>query len=167
MFKLRQIFAIIIITLIFSGWAGTVLAAGKSCTQDSGTNGCPTGEQCCCCKPDQTCPGAAGEKGFCFAKQIKSGSQTLDVDCKGVICPFSIWTSIKEFIDAAVSYIFYISIILAPLMIIIGAFLYLTSAGNPKQTKLGSAIIQWTAIGFAIILFAKGISAIIKMILVG
>jgi len=165
MIKIRQILAVAIITLVFSGWGGLVLAAGKPCTDDSG---CPTGEQCCCCKANQECPGTtADEKGFCFAKQIKSGSQTLDVDCKGVICPFSVHTSVKEFIDEAVSYIFNISIILAPLMIIIGAFLYLTSAGNPKQTKLGGSVIQWTAIGFAIILFAKGISAIIKMILVG
>lgn len=173
MLKARQILAISVIILIFSGWGSLVWATGLPCSKDAE---CPSSasEQCCCCKSDQTCPtNPAGGKGVCFPKEIVTGKDNkgqdikVNIDCKDIICPFSSHTSVKDFIDKAVNYIFYVSVILAPLMIVIGAFLFLTSAGSPKQSKLGSSIIQWAIIGFAIILFAKGISAIIKMILVG
>jgi len=181
MLKPQQILAIIAIVLIFSSWSGLVWAAGKSCTNSelvdpsSNPNGCPAGEQCCCCDLNQSCPSAppGGAKGVCFPKTIITGKDnkgndiTIGVACEDVICPFSVHTDIEDFIMSAVNYIFYISVILAPLMILIGAAVFLTSAGSPKQTKLGTSIIQWTAIGFAVILFAKGIVAIIKMILVG
>jgi len=171
MIKARQILAALTVVIILSGWGGLVLAAGKSCTK-GGTDCDAAGEQCCCCFGDGTCDkGQANEvegKGVCFPKEIKSvGPKPLPVQCSGVVCPLSRRTSVEDFIKEAVNYIFYISIIAAPLMIIIGAFLFLTSGGNPKQAKLGGSVIQWTAIGLAIILFAKGITAIIKMILVG
>ena len=181
MLPLKKFCALFLLVFFLSGLATAVLASGKECTTlgvaPADPNGCPTGEQCCCCKADQGCPGLAGEKGRCFATQMivgreldKDGNEVPDahpVACSAVVCPLSSHTSVEKFIMAAVNYIFYLSIIMAPLMIIIGAAVFLTSAGNPKQTKLGTSIIQWTAIGFAIILFARGITAIIKMILVG
>lgn len=190
MLFLKKLCALFLLVFFLSGLATAVLASGKSCensnlVSDSNKNGCPNyvkadgtveTEQCCCCKADQSCAGVAGEKGVCFSREViigrklVGGKEVLDprgVTCGGVVCPFSTHTSVQEFIMAAVNYIFYLSLILAPLMIIIGAALFLTSAGSPKQTKLASAVIQWTLIGFAIILFARGISAIITMILVG
>jgi len=189
MFFFRKFCALFLLVFFLSGLATAVLASGKECTTlgvaPADPNGCPTGERCCCCKANQECPGTAGEKGRCFAKEVITGRKLVPVDlanlalgmkeevtkkevlCPGVICPLSSHTSVEKFIMEAVNYIFYLSIIMAPLMIIIGAAVFLTSAGNPKQAKLGTSIIQWTAIGFAIILFARGITAIIKMILVG
>jgi len=182
MFFFRKLGALFLLVFFLSGLAAAVLASGKECTTlgvaPADPNGCPTGEQCCCCKADQSCAGVAGEKGTCFPTQVVK-SRAINpatnieevkftaVTCSAVVCPLSTHTSVEDFIMAAVNYIFYLSIILAPLMIIIGAAVFLTSAGNPKQTKLGTSIIQWTAIGFAIILFARGVTAIIKMILVG
>ncbi|MCX6789029.1 MAG: pilin [Candidatus Gribaldobacteria bacterium] len=183
MLPLKKFCALFLLLFFLSGLATPVLASGNSCTVSSVSNkvassaNCSATEQCCCCRGDSTC-GAAGEKGTCFPTQMVKGREIdpltkaevirfTPVTCSAVVCPFSTHTSVEEFIMAAVNYIFYLSIILAPLMIIIGAAVFLTSAGNPKQTKLGTSIIQWTAIGFAIILFARGITAIIKMILVG
>lgn len=170
MIKIRSILALSVIILIFSGWSSLVLATGLSCTKagnDVSAGGCPATEKCCCCDSKTSdCPGPAGtEAGFCFLEKVPNS--TNDLSCKDVICPFSRYTDIKDFIDGAVNYIFYISVILAPLMIVVGAFVFLTSAGNPKQSKLGGAIIKWAVIGLAVILFAKGVTAIIKMILVG
>ena len=187
MLFLKKFCALFLLVFFLSGLATAVLATGKSCSTlgvaPANPNGCPTGEQCCCCKANQECPGLAGEKGVCFPTQMIVGRELVKdpndatkkievpdaypVTCGGVVCPYSTHTSVEEFIMAAVNYIFYLSIIMAPLMIIIGAAVFLTSAGSPKQTKLGTSIIQWTLIGFAIILFARGITAIIKMILVG
>lgn len=82
-----------------------------------------------------------------------------------VLCPLSAHTSIKDIIDAVVNYIFYVGVVVAPVMILIGAFIFLTSAGDNERTTLGKRVIRWAIIGLAIILFAKGIMSIVKYIL--
>ncbi|GAI20335.1 unnamed protein product, partial [marine sediment metagenome] len=51
--------------------------------------------------------------------------------------------------------------------IIIAGFYWLTAAGDPKKVKTALDIIKWTVIGFAIILFARGLVAIIRHVLGG
>jgi hypothetical protein len=62
-------------------------------------------------------------------------------------------------------WIFIFLMALSALMIIIGAFNYVTSAGNPEKTKTGRDFIMYAAIGIAIALFAKAIPAIVKMMI--
>jgi len=66
------------------------------------------------------------------------------------------YSSIEEIIDRVSDWIFYLGLVLVPLMIVIGAFMMLTSAGEPGRVKKGKSLIMWTLIGFAIILFSKG-----------
>jgi len=75
------------------------------------------------------------------------------------------YDTLEEFIDALISFIFWVAFALAPLMIIIGAFYLLTSAGNEKRVTTGKNIILYTIIGFVIILFARGLVAVIKTVL--
>lgn len=75
--------------------------------------------------------------------------------------------SIEELIDSLINFIFWISLAIVPLMIIIAGFYWLTAAGDPKKVKTALDIIKWTVIGFAIILFAKGLVAIIRHVLGG
>ncbi|MEZ4156925.1 MAG: pilin [Candidatus Paceibacterota bacterium] len=51
------------------------------------------------------------------------------------------------------------------LMIIVGAWQMLVSAGNPEGFKKGQRTIVYAVIGFAVILLANGISALIKYVL--
>lgn len=62
-------------------------------------------------------------------------------------------------------WIFIFLMALAALMIIIGAFNYVTSAGNTEKTTAGRNFIMYAAIGIAIALFAKAIPAIVKMMI--
>ena len=62
-----------------------------------------------------------------------------------------------EFLDSIINFLFNISLFLAPLMIIIGAFHFITSEGNPEQIETAKKIIRYTLIGFLIILLAKGL----------
>lgn len=75
--------------------------------------------------------------------------------------------SFEDLIDSLINFIFWISIAIAPLMIIIAGFYWLTAAGNPDRIKTALNIIKWTVIGFAIILFARGLVAIIGHVLGG
>lgn len=75
--------------------------------------------------------------------------------------------SFEELIDSLINFIFGISLAIVPLMIIIAGFYWLTAAGDPNRIKTALNIIKWTVIGFAIILFARGIIAIIRHVLGG
>ncbi len=68
-------------------------------------------------------------------------------------------------VDKLINFIFTISAVLAPLMIIIGAFFIMTAAGDPKKVGTGKNIILYALIGFAIVLFAKGIIVVIEQLL--
>jgi uncharacterized membrane protein len=75
------------------------------------------------------------------------------------------YNSVEEIINAIINWFFYIAIVLVPLIIVIGAFIILTSAGDSGKVKKGKSLIVWSLIGFAIILFSKGIISLIKSII--
>lgn len=61
--------------------------------------------------------------------------------------------------------IFYVGMALVTLMILIGAFMFITAAGDPQKVASAQRIFFWTAIGAAIIIFSKAITGIIAYIL--
>jgi len=74
-------------------------------------------------------------------------------------------TSFEALVGGIVNFLFYIALVLAPLMIIIGAIYLLTSGGDPKKLETGKNIIIYTLIGLGIILLAKGLIAVLKTII--
>jgi len=70
-----------------------------------------------------------------------------------------------DLIDAIIKFIFYIAVVIAPLMIIIGAFYILTAGGDPKKIGTGRNIIIYTLVGLAIILLARGLIAMIESLI--
>ena len=74
-------------------------------------------------------------------------------------------TSVEALIENITNWIYWIAIVVAPLMIVIGAILFMTSAGDPTKVQRAKKLIFWTVIGFAIILFSRGLIALIKTIL--
>ena len=74
-------------------------------------------------------------------------------------------SSIEELIDSLINAIFWLAVVIVPLMIIIGALYYITSGGSPEKIKTAKNIILYAAIGFLIVLFAKGIISVIRDVL--
>lgn len=74
-------------------------------------------------------------------------------------------TSIEGIIKGIISFLFKIGIVLAPLMIIVGGFLFVTAGGNLEQVNRAKKIIIWTTIGFLIVLLAQGIIGLIENLL--
>jgi len=70
-------------------------------------------------------------------------------------------------IEVIINFLFYLGSALIVLMIIIGAILLITSAGDPQKVSTAKRLLFWTVIGLAIILFAKGVISVIKNILGG
>jgi len=86
---------------------------------------------------------------------------------KAFICPTSKFISLEEVITSTVNYLFMLAVVGCPLVIAIGAFLFLTSAGDPGKTKLAKQMILWACIGLAVILFSKMMKGIILGIITG
>ena len=76
-------------------------------------------------------------------------------------------TTIPELVEVITNWAFWLGMVLAPLMILVGAFYFLTAAGDPKRIATGKKVILWTIVGLGIILFSKVIISIIESILKG
>ena len=50
-------------------------------------------------------------------------------------------------------------------MIVVGAFLFLTSAGDLQKINRAKSLMIWTVVGFVIVLLAKGLLAMLESIL--
>jgi hypothetical protein len=61
--------------------------------------------------------------------------------------------------------LFYFSIPIVSIMVIVGGFQILTAAGDPEKFKTGRKTILYATVGFAVILLAGGVVSIIQNIL--
>ena len=61
-----------------------------------------------------------------------------------------------------VNAIFYVAIPIVTVMVLIGAFQILTSAGNPEKIQTAKKTIFWAVGGFVIIIIGLGITSIIQ-----
>lgn len=73
--------------------------------------------------------------------------------------------SIDELITRVTDYLFTIALVLAPAMIVIAAFLFVISGGDPQKIQQAKNMIFWTIIGFTIIMLSKGLISVIKSFL--
>ena len=73
--------------------------------------------------------------------------------------------TLPELITKLLNFIFGLSIVIAPLMILYAGFLMLTAAGDATKLQKARTILVWTVIAFAIILVAKGAPNVIRSIL--
>jgi len=155
----RKFFTLLVLIVLLFSQVGFVSATGGA-MPDGGF--CEAGGDCknaCCC-----CGIAVGTNGPCVSpKDGVCGSAS----CNNVVCPLSSHRNLYSLATTVADYMFYLGIILAPLMIVIGGFLFMASGGSPERAQLGKKIITWAVIGLVFILFAKGVSSIIGDILFG
>lgn len=72
------------------------------------------------------------------------------------------YDTIAELIESIAGLILWTAIAVAPVLILIGAYNIMTSVGDPAKVKKGRDFILYSAAGLAIILFARGIIALIR-----
>jgi len=114
----------------------------------------------------------AGAPDQCMiTKQAVIDTEGLSCGLINTACPFNDETltcsvcCLLNSVYTVTDWIFIFLMALSALMIIIGAFNYVTSAGDPGKTEKGRNYIMYAAIGIAIALFAKAIPAIVKMMI--
>lgn len=82
---------------------------------------------------------------------------TLPDPLGGATIP-SIITNVFDFLVQAAA-------VVAPILIVVGAFQMITSAGSPEKFSRGQKTILYTAIGFVVVLMARGIVAIVESVI--
>jgi hypothetical protein len=78
---------------------------------------------------------------------------SAQVEIENPVTSDSLWELLSRVID----FIFYISISIASLMIIIGAYFFLTSAGEPGKVQTAKNVILYALIGLAVVFLSKAI----------
>ncbi|HRT18189.1 MAG TPA: hypothetical protein P5122_01145 [Candidatus Paceibacterota bacterium] len=74
--------------------------------------------------------------------------------------------SFTELFEAIIDWIINIALVIAPLIIVYGGFLHITSAGDPAKSSQGKKVILYAAIGLLVALLAKSLIGILKEIVV-
>lgn len=75
------------------------------------------------------------------------------------------WKTIGELINAVIDFIFYLAIAVAPVMIIIGGFMFVTAAGNKEQVTKAKKLMLYALIGLAIVYLSRMILGAIQSLL--
>lgn len=75
------------------------------------------------------------------------------------------YDTLAELVEAVINFIFWFSIPLTILFILVAGFLFISSGGEPEKIKTAKNTIMYTLIGFLIICSSKGIIAVIKKVL--
>jgi hypothetical protein len=94
----------------------------------------------------------AGATGTAFAQSLPN---PLGANCGTLGCP----------VTKVINFMIMLAIPLCAIMVLIGGFQIITSAGNPEKFKSGRNTILYAAAGFAVVLLAKGVSVGIQSFL--
>ena len=72
---------------------------------------------------------------------------------------------VLDIMETAVDYVFVILLIFAGVMIIWGAFQFVTAAGAPEKVNAARDRLVWALVGIAVALAARGLVKLIQMLL--
>ena len=71
----------------------------------------------------------------------------------------------EDLLNIFIDFIFTIGITVAPIILIIAGFLYITSAGDPKRVDTAKKMILYAVIGLLVLLLARGLVEVLKSVL--
>ena len=73
----------------------------------------------------------------------------------------------QELLNNIIGFIFWVGFAIAPLILVIAGFLYVTSAGNVQRLATAKQMILYTVIGLAVLLISRGLISVVKLVLGG
>ena len=100
---------------------------------------------------------------FVFLPLAAAGAGPMPAD--EVIRSFIKWDSIEGVLGGVIDFIFWIALIVCPLIIIIGALTFVTAGGEPAKIQTGKNMIFYALLGLSVIILAKGFVLALQTIL--
>ncbi|MDA1337711.1 MAG: pilin [bacterium] len=98
------------------------------------------------------------------APPVTSSSQQSGSSSSVLINPISS-TTLPELLENVLNFLFGLSIVVLPIIILYGGFLMLTAGGEPEKISKSRTILLWAVVAFAIILLARGLPTVLRGIL--
>lgn len=74
------------------------------------------------------------------------------------------YESFTDLLYAIIDFLFYLALAIAPIMIIVAGFYFVTAMGEPAKISTAKNIILWTLIGLLVAISAKGLIALFEEI---
>jgi len=75
--------------------------------------------------------------------------------------------SFEELLNAIIDFIFYLAIVIAPIMITVAGFYFITAAGEVEKIERAKKIILWVMIGLLVVFCAKGLVSLFQRVVGG
>jgi hypothetical protein len=111
--------------------------------------------------------GSSGSSATYTSGNAGGGSITLPTVTSTGVIPNPIKSqSFAALIEAVSNWVLNIALVLAPLVVVYGGFIYMTSAGDTNKVSQGKQIILYAVIGFIVALLAKSLVGIFKDLVV-
>ncbi|NMB92063.1 MAG: hypothetical protein GYA31_00280 [Parcubacteria group bacterium] len=76
--------------------------------------------------------------------------------------PLGETSDIYTLIEKITNFLIGVAIVVTPIIIVYAGFLYITAGGNEEKVKTAQKVLIWAIIGFAIVLIARAVPALIK-----
>lgn len=111
-------------------------------------------------QPSQPSPFGRAPQGI-FGVSPSTGGGWSGIDFASPIGIYNIF----DLVDRIINWLIILASPILVIMILWGAFLIMTSGGQPEKIKQGGKAILWAAVGYAILLTAKGIGFIVGQLL--
>lgn len=86
-------------------------------------------------------------------------------DPSKAICDPTGTGTLEDLLNKGIDFVFWLSVVILPIMILWGAFLMVTSLGDPGKFETGKKTIVYAVWGFLFVLISKGIGFVIVDIL--
>jgi len=71
---------------------------------------------------------------------------------------------VKDIVDAIFDFIFWVTLIIVPLIVLVAAFIFVTAAGNSERVNTAKRLILYTAIGLGVIILSRALIGVIREI---
>lgn len=102
-----------------------------------------------------------------FSKSKIFLAQVLAQEEGVVIEPPGKYKTIQEILTAIANFLFGLGVAIFPIVVIIVAYLFLTSGGEPKKIQQARSFLFWSSIGLAILLLSRALASLLKGLLGG
>jgi len=79
--------------------------------------------------------------------------------------PLGQTSDIYTLIEIITKFLIGLAIVITPIIVVYAGFLYITAGGNEEKVKTAQKVLIWALIGFALVLIARGVPALIKQFL--
>ena len=72
---------------------------------------------------------------------------------------------LTDIVNNVLTILFNFALVLTPIMVVIAGIMFVTAAGDPSRVSRAKQILIWTAVGFVVILVARGLVLVLRTII--